>query len=58
MHSCTPAAPKVCPVRDFVELTIGISFLNTDFIEINDLKFSYKEKNIFPKKIMKIIKLK
>ena len=37
MHSCTPAAPKVCPVRDFVELTIGISSLNTDFMAFNSI---------------------
>ena len=31
--------------------------LNTDFIEINDLKFSYKGKNIFPKKNNKNYKI-
>ena len=30
--------------------------LNCNFIEINDLKFSYNKRIIFPKKIIKIIK--
>lgn len=33
------------------------AILNIDFIEINNLKFSYKEKNIFPKKINKNYKI-
>ena len=32
MHSCTPVAPKVCPVRDFVDVTMGRLSSNTDFI--------------------------
>jgi ABC-type multidrug transport system fused ATPase/permease subunit len=32
--------------------------LNNDYIEINNLKFSYKEKNIFPKKNNKNYKIK
>lgn len=40
--------------KDFLNKDV---ILNSDLIEINDLKFSYKEKNIFPKKNNKNYKI-
>ena len=37
IDSIAPAAPSVCPVIDFVELTIG-GFLNTDFIALHSAR--------------------